>query len=88
MQDKSYQLLQLAERFAAVFVNGSGWNPALGALGAANTLATGRCCGQPQMPSLAPLGCPQGCWAVPEASLAELGVPAPEGFGNLGSPGQ
>lgn len=32
MQDKSYQLLQLLESIAVVFVNGSGWNPALRAL--------------------------------------------------------
>lgn len=39
MQDESYQLLQLVERVAAVFVNGSGWNPALGALGGCQRLA-------------------------------------------------
>lgn len=33
MQDKSYQLLQLAARLAVVFVNGSGWHPALGLWG-------------------------------------------------------
>lgn len=80
MQDESYQLLQLVERVAAVFVNGSGWNPVLGALGAANASPTGRCCGQPQIPSLAPTGCTYGCWAVPKASLAEHSVPTPEGL--------
>lgn len=33
MQDKSYQLLQLSARLAVVFVNGSGWHPALGLWG-------------------------------------------------------